>query len=187
MSGGMALGGPLSISPLLDFRFTDATSTTVPNHGLLGSGGNATLASGTTVVSGPTPVQRLGYENAYLLIDSSSDRMYTVDIDALDTLGSFTISFFVKPVGNFGDWREMMGDTDSTTPPAFYNGWYLQGRNINGSTSPRNYAFLLVGPGSSSSVQFTSADDYIVPNTWQHLTLVVTGLQESGTHIMQVD
>lgn len=180
---GAAIAGPI---PALDFRFTDVVGTTVPNHGTLGSAGDATLASGTTVVAGPTPVVRLGYENASLLIDSSSDRMFTPDIDSLDTLGSFTLSFFVKPTGNYGTWREMIGDSDGTSSP--YTGWYLQARDMNGATSPRNRALFLVGPGyGTGSVQFYTPDDFIVPDTWQHLAVVVTGLQDPGSHVIKVD
>lgn len=186
---GLALVGPTALAgpvAALDFRFNDLSGTTVPNHGHLGALGKGTLSTGTTVVTGPTPLIRGGYENAALVIDSSTDLMSTVDIDSLDTLGSFTLSMFIKPTGNLADWRDIAGDNSPSS--SLYSGWYMQGRFMNAATSPRKRAFFLVGPGTgTASVQFQSADDFIVPNTWQQLALVVTGLQDPGTHTIKVD
>jgi hypothetical protein len=170
--------------PLLEFPFTDVTGTTVPNHGSLGATGDASLG-GTTAVTGATPIIRAGYENSALSVDSVSDKMATVDFPSLDALDSFTLSFFVKPLST-GGWLEMMGDTTSTSPPSIYRGWYLQARYINASTGPRNEALFLVGAGSGANAQFYTPDDYILPGTWQHLALAVTGLQTSGSHSITV-
>lgn len=179
-----AMGDPV---PVLEFPFTDVTGTTVPNHGSLGATGDASLG-GTAAVAGATPIIRAGYANSALVVDSGSDKMATANIASLDALGSFTLSFFVK-APNSGNWAEMMGDTTSTTgPPTVYNGWYLQAMGLNAADpATRNRVFFLVGAGTSASTQFYSAPDFLLPGTWQHLALVVTGLQTPGPHNITVD
>ena len=170
--------------PALDFRFTDATGTVVPNHGYLGAPGDATLRSDTTVVSGPTPLLRPGYDNASLLIDHGGDLLSTADLESLDALDSLTLSFFVKPTGNVNDWREMIGDNAPSSGSR--EGWYLQYRH-NPAQNLLNRGIVVVATGPSSFVQLLSSNDYIVPNTWQHLAVVLTGLQGTGSHTVEVD
>ncbi len=171
---------PATPVPALDFRFGDATGSTVPNHGHLSTLGDGTLAAGTTIGSDPTPLIHGGYEG-YLVVDSSADLMSTIDIDSIDTCNDLTLSFWVKPTGNYSSWRDMFGDCSSSS--GNHGNWYFEGRDFN-STAGTGRGMVLVGYNSTgNSYHYNlSAEDYITRGEWQQLTVVISDLQVVGPH-----
>ncbi|MDZ7616663.1 MAG: hypothetical protein U1E05_06645 [Patescibacteria group bacterium] len=121
MLAGRAVAAPV---PVLQYWFDDVASSTVPNHGTLGTAGNATVASGTTFGQ-PTgwPANPV-FLGGTLIVNDNTDRVYTADINAIDSLNAFTLAFWVNPT-SLGTWLELLGDCDSS-PSNGINGWNLE-------------------------------------------------------------
>ena len=83
--------------PVLQYWFDDVAESTVPNHGVLGTAGNATVATGTTFgkpAGWPWDPMFLG---STLIVNDNTERVYTADINAIDSLHAFTLAFWVNP------------------------------------------------------------------------------------------
>ena len=166
----VAVAAPI---PVLEYLFDDVSGTTVPNHGSLGTTGDATLATNTTVGTGGQPF----VDSDYLEIDALGDKMSTADIDSLDTLNAFTLAFYVKPTV-LGAWKDMMGDCDSGDANKI-KGWNLQAME-GGVLS------LRIWDGAAIS-SFSSPTGQLEEGTWHHYAIVANHLTETGTRNVTVD
>lgn len=180
----LAAGVPSEAAPVpaLEFRFFDAVGSIVPNHGWLGTAGDGTLSGGATVGNGgqgfdPT---RSGYIN----ITSNTALMSTADLDVLDLATDLTLSYWVKPTVTTGTWREMFGDCTRSTSD--HGGWYTQGMDLG----TRNRAIVLVGyeTGTGDSFYYNySGDNWLIPDEWQQLTIVLKNIGVTGSHSWTAD
>jgi hypothetical protein len=168
--------------PALEYFFNDASGSVVPNHGTLGAAGNATLNASTTVGTIGQPFVRGGY----LVVDQAGDRLATADLDSLDQTGDFTLSFFVKPTTTLGDWKDMVGDCDSS-PSNLIPGWQLQSF-ADGRLSLRLWEDKSSDTATSTSIaSFNSPANLLVANEWHQIGITVSGAKTSGTHSVTVE
>ncbi len=175
LPAGHAVAGPV---PVLQYWFDDVASSTVPNHGVLGIAGDATVASGTTFgqpTGWPSDPVFLG---GTMIVDNSADRVYTADHDVIDSLDAFTLAFWVNP-STLGTWQELLGDCDPL-PTNGIKGWNLQTGSSNASQLQ-----LRLWDGAAIASLFSSAGS-LVAGEWQHITLVAEGLTTPGTRTVSV-
>ncbi len=159
-------------TPALQYRF-DATGSTVPNEGWLGSPGDGTLA-GATVAAGPS-----GIRSDLVQIDANGDVFSVPETDTIDSVNELTAAFWVKPTESLSDWQDLMGDFAYSSPGNGTDGWSLQSMD-DGRLRLRFWQ------GGSSSL-FDSPADTIAEDEWHHIAIVAEGLTETGTHDVTVD
>ncbi|QNN20857.1 hypothetical protein HED60_00760 [Planctomycetales bacterium ZRK34] len=163
-----------TVDPLLAYNFTDAAGSSVPNHGTVGSAGNATTSGSASVGAGSQPFAN----SDYVSVTADGGLLSTADVDAVDSLNDMTLAFWIKPNESTSqNWQDVMGDI-SVAAPNNATGWNIQ--MMNGGV-------LRFRPWNSSNIgEFNSAAGTVVQGEWAHITMVVTGLTEAGTHDVTV-
>jgi len=161
--------------PVLEYHFSDAVGSIVPNHGTAGPAGNATLVSGTTLAPAQSVIENV---NTALVIDSNTDAMIAPELELLDLSNDLTIAFAVRP-NSIGNWQDMMGDRDAGTGGNQGRGWNLQ-------CMTNGVGRLRIRDGGSN-VDLDSAQQLLVAGEWQYITVVARNLLATGTHTVDVD
>lgn len=157
--------GSATSMPALQYRF-DPGSSPVDNEGWVDAVGDAAV-SGATMLSGPSSIQ-----SDVLRIDANGEQASTADIEEIDALNEFTLSFWVKPTAPLTDWDDMMGDFDYTAPGAGSLGWALQSME-DGRLRLRMWS-------DSNSGSFDSLPSALVEDQWRYVTIVAQGLTDTN-------
>lgn len=161
--------------PALEYFFDNVTGQTVRNSGYLGAAGNATLRTGTTVATGGQPFLK----GQYLVVDQAGDQMVVPDIDALDQVDEFSLSFFIRPTASLVDWSDLMGDCDSA-PTNDIRGWQLE------SFADGHLLLRLWNDALNDYTSFASSAGLLVAGQWQHIGITVSGVSQEGSHDVTV-
>jgi len=114
-----------------------------------------------------------------LVVDQAGDQMVVPDIEALDQVDEFSLSFFIRPTASLVNWSDLMGDCDSS-PINDIRGWQLE------SFADGHLLLRLWNDALNDYTSFASSAGLLVAGQWQQIGITVTGVSHEGSHNVTV-